>query len=101
MITKKFDITQKPLLDDDKAAYLVDSRNVETHRQYVEKYYSNRDLRWFYNHIREPICTNKIQKLLLYYDDGFIGIDCNISSSRATRNQYTIYNITNALMIVE
>lgn len=40
MITKRFDITKKPL-NRDTAVYLVDYRNVELHRQYVEKYYSN------------------------------------------------------------
>ena len=35
MIATQFDITKKPL-NRDTAVYLVDYRNVELHRQYVE-----------------------------------------------------------------
>lgn len=102
MITQKFDISKKPLLDDDKVAYLVDNKNVEMHRQYVEKYHDNRDLNWFDEHFMEPILKNKNRKLILYYNNGFIGMNDNIKSSRAYHNDYTIYYITNnALMIVE
>jgi len=98
MITKKFDITQEPLLDIDKAAYLVDSKNVEIHRQYVEKYYSNHDLNWFDEYFREPIRNNKCHKLMLYYGDGYIRLTNDIPSAE----MYTIYYINNnALMIVE
>ena len=97
MITKKFDILNKPLLDDDKVAYLVDSKNVEMHRQYVEKYYSDHELDWFDTYFMEPIRKDKNQKLLLYYSTRFIRISHDISSEK----HYTIYNITNALMIVE
>lgn len=45
---------------------------------------------------------NKNRKLILYYNNGFIGMNDNIKSSRAYHNDYTIYYITNnALMIVE
>lgn len=98
MITKKFDITQEPLLDIDKAAYLVDSKNVEIHRQYVEKYYSNHDLNWFDEYFMEPIRNNKCRKLMLYYSDGYIRLTNDIPSAEL----YTIYYINNnALMIVE
>lgn len=97
MITKRFDILNKPLLDDDKVAYLVDSKTVKMHRQYVEKYYSDYDLDWFDTYFMEPIRNDKSRKLLLYYSNRFIRISHDISSE----TQYTIYNITNALMIVE
>ena len=98
MITKRFDILNKPLLDDDKVAYLVDSKNVEMHRQYVEKYYSDYDLDWFDTYFMEPIRNDKCRKLMLYYSDGYIRLTNDIPSAEL----YTIYYITNnALMIVE
>ena len=97
MRTQQFNLSTKPLLDDDNVAYLVDSKNVKMHRQYVEKYYSAHDLDWFDTYFMEPIRNDKSQKLLLYYSNRFIRISHDISSE----TRYTIYNITNALMIVE
>lgn len=101
MITQKFDISKKPLLEDDKVAYLVDSRNVEMHRQYVEKYYGNHEVNWFDANVIRKISNNKSMKLIFYYKPDAIAINYDIKSSRAYHNDYTIYYVTNALMIVE
>ena len=101
MRIQKFDILNKPLLDDDKVAYLVDDKNVEQHRQYVEKYYGNRELNWFDKPFMEPICNDKSIKLFLYYYQDAIGIVYNIETSLANYEHYTIYYVTNALITVE
>jgi hypothetical protein len=101
MITQKFDISKKPLLDDDNVAYLVDSKNVKMHRQYVEKYYGNHEVNWFDANVMREISNNRSLKLIFYYKPDAIAINYNIKSSRAYHNDYTIYYVTNALMIVE
>lgn len=101
MLKQNFDITTKPLSDDDYAAYLVDDDNVEMHRQYVEKYYGKFDLKWFDINIMEPIRTNKIQKLILFYYDRYISVNHDFYLSRATHKPYTIYYITKAVMTIE
>ena len=102
MRTQQFNLSKKPLLDDDNVAYLVDSRNVERHRQYVEKYYCNRDLNWFDDVIMKEIRRHKRMRLIFYYTHSSIGFDYNIKSCRAYRDNFTIYYITNnALITVE
>ena len=59
MINQKFDILNKPVLSCYNAAYLVDYKNVELHRQYVAKYYSSHDLHWFDATIKGPIFNDK------------------------------------------
>lgn len=44
MKTQNFNLSKRPLLLYDKVAYLVDYKNVELYRQYVEKYCSELDL---------------------------------------------------------
>ena len=55
MRTQIFDISKPPVSLYDKVAYLVDYKNVELHRQYLQKYYSRHDLHWFDAKIKEPI----------------------------------------------
>lgn len=93
MITKKFDISKKPL--NDKAAYLVDYNNVELHRQYVEKYYSNYTLTWFDTHFIEPIRADKSCKPFLYYYQGSIGVAYN------AHNEHNTIYVAKTLMTVD
>ena len=102
MKKQQFNLSKKPLLDDDNVAYLVDSRNVELHRNYVEKYYGNHELKWFDDVIMKEIRRHKRMRLIFYYKHSAIGFDYNIKSCRAYRDNFTIYYLTNnALMIVE
>ena len=101
MRTQQFNLSKKPLLDDDNVAYLVDSKNVKMHRQYVEKYYGNHEVNWFDANVMREISNNRSLKLIFYYKPDAIAINYNIKSSRAYHNAYTIYYVTNALMIVE
>jgi hypothetical protein len=101
MINQKFDILNKPVLSCYNAAYLVDYKNVELHRQYVAKYYSSHDLHWFDATIKGPIFNDKRCKLLLYYNKRYIGVGDRNLLSTASRSRLTIYYITNVLMTVE
>ena len=102
MRTQQFNLSKKPLLDDDNVAYLVDSRNVELYRNYVEKYYGKHELKWFDDVILKEIRRHKRMRLIFYYKHSSIGFDYNIKSCRAYRDNFTIYYITNnMLMTVE
>ena len=99
MRTQQFNLSKKPLLDDDNVAYLVDSRNVELYRNYVEKYYGNHDVNWFDDVVLKAIRNHKHIKLIFYYKQNSIGFDYNIKSCRAYRDNFTIYYITNTALI--
>ena len=102
MKKQQFNLSKKPLLDDDNVAYLVDSRNVELHRNYVEKYYGNHEVNWFDSNVMREIRNDKSMKLIFYYKPDAIAINYNIKSSSAYRDNFTIYYITNnALITVE
>lgn len=97
MIKQKFDISKKPLLLYDDNAYLVDSKNVNLHRQYVEKYYDLHELHWFDDMVMKPIRENKYDTVMLCYRETVITHDYRPGTSCANN----IYYITNALMTVE
>lgn len=49
METQNFDLSKPLALRYDKVAYLVDAKNVELYRQYIEKYCGNLELEWYNN----------------------------------------------------
>lgn len=101
MITQNFNILKKPLLIYDDVAYLVDSKNVNLHRHYVEKYYDMQELHWFDDMIMKPIRENKYDVVMLHYLETVITHDYNPESSWAATHNCNIYYVTNALMTVE
>jgi hypothetical protein len=96
MINQKFDILNKPVLSCYNAAYLVDYKNVELHRQYVEKYYGSREVNWFNREFMQPLLKNKKYKLILYYHTRSLSYDYELEISA----DMTIYYITKTLMTV-
>jgi hypothetical protein len=100
MITQPFDISKKPLSLYDKNAYWVDCKNVKLHRKLVQKYYDSEELQWFDYRIQEPIYRNE-GPFILYYREHIITRDPYPESSRAYKQNFTIYYITNQLITVE
>lgn len=98
MKTQTFNLSKAPLLLFDKVAYLVDYKNVELYRQYVEKYYSKLELDWYDEFIMSEIENNEF---ILYFGAMGFTYDDNNELTTAYTEHYTIYYVTNALMIVE
>jgi hypothetical protein len=98
MKTQTFNLSKAPLLLFDKVAYLVDYKNVELYRQYVEKYYSKLELDWYDELIMSEIENNEF---ILYFGAMGFTYDDNNELTTAYTEHYTIYYVTNALMIVE
>ena len=98
MKTQTFNLSKAPLLLFDKVAYLVDYKNVELYRQYVEKYYSKLELDWYDKLIMSEIENNEF---ILYFGAMGFTYDDNNELTTAYTEHYTIYYVTNELMIVE
>lgn len=93
---QKFNISNRPLLEYDGVAYLVDYKNVELHRQYIERYYQRNEVNWFYREFMKPMLKNKKYSLILYYGTRSLRYDYELDEI------YTLYYITNnMLMTVE
>lgn len=101
MITKNFDISEKPSMVYDAAAYVVDYKNVTLHRQYIEKYYDINELDWFDKLIVKRIHDDKNDTMVIYYRQDTITYDYKLETSRATEDNFTIYYLTKVLMSVE
>lgn len=101
MITKNFDISEKPSMVYDAAAYVVDYKNVTLHRQYIEKYYDINELDWFDKLIVKRIHDDKNDTMVIYYRQDTITYDYKLETSRATQDNFTIYHLTKVLMSVE
>lgn len=102
MITKNFDISEKPSMVYDATAYLVDYKNVALHRQYVEAYYKRNELDWFDREFTRPMLEDKNFKLILYYRDSTLNYDAKLETSRAKQDNFAIYYVTNnVFMTVE
>lgn len=102
MIKQKFDISKQPQMARDKVAYFVNYKNVEMHQQYVAKYYPNCELFWFNEHFLIPMRSNKNYTRILYYHPGTLSCDCNSETAKAYCDNFTIYDITdNMLMTIE
>ena len=102
MIKQIFDISKRPKMVRDKVAYFVNYKNVEMHQQYVSKYYPTCELFWFNEHLFIPMMNDKNYTLILYYNPGTLSYDCNSETAKAYRDNFTIYDITdNMLMTVE
>lgn len=98
MKTQKFNLSKPPLLMYDKVAYVVDDKNVELYRQYIEKYYPKQELIWYDDLIMSVIENNEF---FLYFGVKGFTYDDNHNNAEAYRNHFTIYYVTNALIIVE
>lgn len=98
MKTQNFNLSKRPLLLYDKVAYLVDYKNVELYRQYVEKYCSELELTWFDAEIMSEIDGNEF---ILYFVEREFTYDGNHKNTEAYTEHFTIYYVTNTLMIVE
>ncbi len=98
MKTQNFNRAKPPLLRYDKVAYVVDYKNVKLYRQYIEKYYSKPELDWFDELIMSEIENNEF---ILYFGARGFTYEDNNEFTTAYTEHYTIYYVTNALMIVE
>lgn len=102
MIKQKFDISKQPQMARDKVAYFVNYKNVEMHKQYVSKYYPACELFWFNEQLLIPMMNDKNYTRILYYNPGILSCDCYSETAKAYRDNFTIYDITdNMLMTVE
>ena len=100
MIKQKFNISKKPEMVSDAAAYFVDYKNVEMHQQYVKKYYQPDDLDWFDRTFIKPMRNNEEYTLILYYRPTAISFDYRLETSRASNDNFTIYYVvTNKVLI--
>ena len=82
MITKNFDISEKPSMVYDAAAYVVDYKNVTLHRQYIEKYYDINELDWFDKLIVKRIHDDKNDTMVIYYRQDTITYDYKLETSK-------------------
>ena len=101
MRTQKFNLSKRPLLIYDKVAYLVDYKNVELYRQYIEQYYDQKELVWFDDLILTKTCENKHQTFILYFGSKGFAYDYTSKNARAYTEHFTIHYVTKALIIVE
>lgn len=93
METQIFDLSKPLALRYDKVAYLVDEKNVELYRQYIEKYCGNLELEWFEEAVMSEI--HKREFILYFVERGFVE-DGNHPGTEAYRDHYTIYYLTDA-----
>ena len=100
MIKEDFDISKKPLLLYANHIYLVDSKNVNLHRQYVETYYDNDELKWFDINVLSLIRRNKDNIFMLRYADDVI-VGYRPRNADEVSKYSTIHYIKHALMTVE
>mgnify|MGYP003082223175 FL=1 len=101
MTTQNINRSKPLLLKYDNVAYLVDYKNVELYRQYIEKYYNEQELIWFDDLILAGTRKNKHQKFILYFSSRGFSYDYNHKTILAYADNFTIYYVTNTLMIVE
>lgn len=98
METQNFDLSKPLALRYDKVAYLVDEKNVELYRQYIEKYCGNLELEWYEEAVMSEIHEREF--ILYFVERGFVE-DGNHPYTEAYTDGYTIYYLTAALMPVE
>lgn len=98
METQIFDLSKPLALRYDKVAYLVDAKNVELYRQYIEKYCGNLELEWFEEAVMSEIHEREF--ILYFVEQGFVE-DGNHPYTEAYTDGYTIYYLTAALMPAE
>lgn len=94
METQTFDLSKPLALRYEQVAYLVDEKNVELYRQYIEKYYSKLELEWFDELVMDEIHENHSEFILYFGELGFVS-DGNHPHTEAYTEHYTIHYITN------
>lgn len=101
MKTYNFNLSKRPLLKTDNVAYLVDCNNVELYRQYIEKYYNQKELQWFDELILTRIRKQKYEKFILYFSLTEFTYGYYSTNTQAYIEPFTLYYVTNAVMIIE
>lgn len=104
----RFNLSNKPQLEWDFAAYFVDENNVDLIRQYIEKYYQQFPaivgykswLNWFNELIGKEIKTNHEKTFIIYFRQTELGYDYG-DEAVAYDEGYQLYYVDDAKKCVE
>lgn len=108
MNSTRFNLSNKPQLEWDFAAYFVDENNVDLIRQYIEKYYQqfqaidgyNSWLNWFNELIGKEIKKNHEKTFIIYFRQTELCYDYG-DEAVAYDEGYQLYYVDDAKKCVE
>ena len=98
----QFNLNERPKMDAEHVAYLVDKTNVDLIQQYIEKYYSQvpnwhkSRIDWYNRIIADEIRQNPEKEYILYFGKKSIGWDDahdTVYEAIAYSENYDIYYI--------